>query len=482
MAGSGGPSPAVGPAVLSASSSRLSKTATSTMDGGSFGAKLFGIRIRGLTRIMKYVTRFFTVSQAIKGCYIMALSLSVHYIGYECARAASISLLSNKGAGLDSIGIPLTVVVGFPVSALTLYLYTLSIRHYGAKFTYRVSNFICCFVLGAMSVLIPMNILSGFTRKAVIIMFYSFREIYVTLISTQQWSFIVSALNKTNSWLIVSIGGVVSVASTVGGFAVEQIVRRLGVYGLIMVATGCMMVSALLSELAFSTYCVSVANEALNKLSGKGSKAATSTGNLLASSTSTNSVQSSQSVDRLECESIKSTSTNSLYSEADDSRSQNGDNSKESHSGPPKNSVWRSSWQLITQHETLRLLFAEAIVHQFCSNTLNLMFLDGLRVGVVDDDYRAVVVGRFFACVNCCACILQIFVVPHMLTQQTLPAIICSVPIIVGMTAIVVTIYPRLLTVMFCFGTLKILEYAGGCTGVVIMLRCEIVNECLYIL
>jgi hypothetical protein len=433
-----------------------SGSSISSLNSSTTSVKLFGFRLQGLSRITKVFTKWVTVSQAIKGCYIMALSLCVHFIGYECARAASISLLSNKGAGLDSVGIPLTVVVGFPVSALTLYLYTLSIRHYGAKFTYRVSNFVCCVILATMSIVIPMELLGGNVRKALIISFYCFREIYVTLISTQQWSFIVSALNKSNSSLIVSIGGVVSVASTIGGFSVEQIVVQMGVHGLIVVATGCMIISALLSEAAFSTYCVSVGVEALSKLSGKNAKAGASNANMMSSTSKLDSVQSSQSVDKLECDS-KSTSSNSLKCDSTDANDDN-----RASKQPPSNSVWRASWKLITQHETLRLLFAEAIVHQFCSNTLNLMFLDGLRVGIVDDVYRAVVVGRFFACVNFCACILQIFVVPHMLTQSTLPAVICSVPIIVGMMATVVMVYPCLLTVMFCFGTMKILEYAGA--------------------
>ena len=42
---------------------------------------------------------------------------------------------------------------------------------------------------------------------------------------------------------------------------------------------------------------------------------------------------------------------------------------------------WRKSLKLLMKHETLQLLFIEALIHQSCSNMLNMMFYDGLRTG-----------------------------------------------------------------------------------------------------
>jgi ATP/ADP translocase len=76
------------------------------------------------------------------------------------------------------------------------------------------------------------------------------------------------------------------------------------------------------------------------------------------------------------------------------------------------------------------------------------------------DSERAVLVGRFFASVNIAACFLQVFVMPSVLSVSTLPQVICSIPIVILVIVIGGYIYPSLLTVMFGFGALKVLEYS----------------------
>ena len=76
------------------------------------------------------------------------------------------------------------------------------------------------------------------------------------------------------------------------------------------------------------------------------------------------------------------------------------------------------------------------------------------------DSERAVLVGRFFASVNIAACFLQVFVMPHVLSISTLPKVLCAIPMIVFCIVIGGYIYPSLLTIMFGFGALKVLEYS----------------------
>lgn len=69
-------------------------------------------------------------------------------------------------------------------------------------------------------------------------------------------------------------------------------------------------------------------------------------------------------------------------------------------------------------------------------------------------------VGRFFASVNIAACFLQVFVMPHVLSISTLPRVLCAIPMIIFCIVIGGYIYPSLLTIMFGFGALKVLEYS----------------------
>lgn len=351
--------------------------------------------------------------ESLHSTYVMAAGLSFHFLGYEWSRAASISLLS--GSGLDSSALPFTVAVGAPLSALTLYFYTRSIKVNGAKHTFRSSTAVCTSIFAAMIFLGSLSP-KGVYFQGAVVMFYAFREIYVTLLSTQLWSFIVSVLDKSTSSYIVSFGGIVSVASTLGGFSVEQIVHSFGVQGLLFGSTVTVFLTYLCGELAYF-------------MNG-----------------TTKNIQSSQKAS-------KSTSDDSPTNEG---KFPNHENSKSSVS------VWRDSWNLVSQHTILQLLLVEAVMHQCCGNMLNMMFHDGLRQGIVDNGYRAVIVGRFFAFVNFSSCILQCFVMPHILCHATMPRVLACVPVIVLCVSSFALVSPNLLTVMFGFGTLKVLEYAGA--------------------
>lgn len=390
------------------------------------------------------------MSSSSYACIAMAVSLGIHYFGYECARAASISLLSTREAALAGIAVPLTAAVGFPASALTLHLYTKTIRNYGARFTFRLSN-LCCSLFLVLMTVFGTGTVKGLAYQSIVVGFFAFREIYVTLISTQQWSFITSSLGRSKSSFIVTIGGYVGVASTLGSFCVEQIVKWHGVRGILIVATLAMLLSFLFSEVAYI-----IDNHSDNQM---------------------------QPVD-IDAE---------RYIDGDARRGRDGDKGKgkgrdgdgDSDNGVGLNSltnlsvlavsrdylgrdnetksVWRNAWALITTHQTLRLLFLEALAHQFFSNTLNLMFLEGLRSSIADDGLRASVVGRFFGFVNFSAFALQLFIVPRVLSMHTLPTVLWFVPVILTLLVALVVMFPSLLAVMFCFGTLKVLEYAGKC-------------------
>ena len=117
---------------------------------------------------------------------------------------------------MGSEALSYTVFVGFPASALVFYLYAKSIQAYGPRFTLRVSEIACCAQLIFMICIHNSLTSGGVWTQVAVIGFYAYREIYVTLLSTQQWSFIASALTASTSTYIVSFAGIVSMSSALG--------------------------------------------------------------------------------------------------------------------------------------------------------------------------------------------------------------------------------------------------------------------------
>jgi hypothetical protein len=75
------------------------------------------------------------------------------------------------------------------------------------------------------------NRIKGLGGQIAVVIFYSFREIYVSLISTQMWAFIATTLTAADSSYMVNFSGAVSISSAVGGCMVESLVSRWGVKG-----------------------------------------------------------------------------------------------------------------------------------------------------------------------------------------------------------------------------------------------------------
>jgi hypothetical protein len=121
---------------------------------------------------------------------------------------------------------------------------------------------------------------------------------------------------------------------------------------------------------------------------------------------------------------------------------------------------WLDSWNLIQSNHVLQILFVEAVAHQICTNMLNIMFHNGLRSYMLDDTWKAKLVGRFFSAVNITSSSLQCFVLPILLSQQSLPTILNYLPVIVLIPLSFGLIQPGLIAVMLSFGTMKVLEYS----------------------
>lgn len=363
--------------------------------------------------------------------------------------------------GLGNEAIPLTIALGSPLSGLVLYLYTKSIKKFGSKFTLRVSFAVCIFFMAIIT--FYGRSLKGYSGKIAIVSFYAFREIYVSLLSSQQWAFIAGTLNKSTASYIVTFSGIVSVASAVGGCSIEQLVGYGGVQALLLTALGATVASSLCAEWAYRwSDVLPVSGHSTTTQQQQEEHKATSSAAPPASVVPSGpiSTSTSASVDTVR----KRNKLSSTSTEKQPPIVMN----KESHAAPDHGTVthkkkggfWSDSWNLICKHHLLQVLFVEGILHQMCGNMLNLMFHNGLRSEIADDATRAKMVGRFFATVNITSCSLQCFVLPHILSHATLPDVLRKIPLFVLAAVSLGVVSPGLISVMLGFGTIKVIEYS----------------------
>ena len=177
--------------------------------------------------------------------WMMCWSLFAHFVGYELIRTASVALLTGLG---DSNALGHTILAGFPLSALTLYLVHYMSETFGVRQTLRISQAITVLALALITYFC--TYLSGSKdtlAKMCIIGIYCWREIYVGVIATQNWSFV-----KIPYDLLVKFSGLVSVASVLGSICVEFLVSAGGVKGLLGVAIILQCVSSGFAECYFA--------------------------------------------------------------------------------------------------------------------------------------------------------------------------------------------------------------------------------------
>jgi hypothetical protein len=445
-------------------------------------------------------------SNSLKACTSMTVGLCFHFLGFECARAASITLLAAKVSiplNLDGIipyndgysvlqdvslgneAIPLTIAIGSPLSGLVLYLYTKSIKKFGSKFTLRVS-FLAVIVFMAIITWVTRD-LRGLSGKLAVVSFYAFREIYVSLISSQQWAFVAGTLNKSTSSYIVAFSGVVSAASALGGCLIEQLVNYGGVQALLSTALLASIASCLCTEFAYTWSDVlpvptqsttqhsdtahaksaaadhhkAAAVEQKNKSNSGGAVSTGADHSIHTSKEQTgvrrrlNSTNTHTFATEVATNHSKTTTTTSTAPVPATSHAVDANKHKKGKSG-----FWADSWNLIWKHKMLQILFVEGVLHQLCGNMLNLMFHNGLRLEITSDATRAMLVGRFFATVNITSCALQCFVLPHILSHSSLPTVLAYIPVFVLAASLFGVVYPSLISVMLSFGTIKVLEYS----------------------
>lgn len=125
----------------------------------------------------------------------LGLCLCLLYVGYELARACTISLFTARAAGLNGVAV---AIAGFLFSIASLALYGRGVEVVGASWTLFVSASVCCFVfvLGTVGLFIfgeetVHDGADGADRRvlgALVLGMFAFREAYVTVVGTQIWA------------------------------------------------------------------------------------------------------------------------------------------------------------------------------------------------------------------------------------------------------------------------------------------------------
>ena len=344
--------------------------------------------MNSLKPYVQHILRNLEMTPSLKASMIMAMALCMHFYGFEMARAASIALLAADDIGLGSGALSFTVAVGSPISASVLYLYARSIKKNGPRLTLLASNIGCVMLLFLMAM--ACGSLRGQWGQAVVLLFYCFREIYVSLLSTQHWSFIASVLDSKTSSYLVSFSGVVSVASAVGSMSVEGLVSLGGVRALLIMAFLSCGMSFGLAEMATFT---APPNLATHSRSDGQKRHRDRPSTAASSSSSAAAAHHKGPKDTKSTHTTEGTVPSSNHSSShslEKTVSQGSASSSSATTAAAATSVvkkknlgfMRESFDLLMKHDTLQLLFIEALVHQACGNMLNMMFHDGLRTGV----------------------------------------------------------------------------------------------------
>lgn len=356
---------------------------------------------------------------------LMALSMALHYLGYEFARSATVALFtaspvppspggstpSLPGFGKSSAAIGAAMAAVCPTAAILLAWYGRVLDFYGPRGALRVTGTSCAaaLALGGAAV----HAMAGTTKfltlrpratRAFLFALFVFRESYVQLLGTQHWSFMGSVLKpEEGRKFFAPIAGASSVAAAVGGTFTRGLVGGVGLGGLLVCAAVTGGGSVLAADAAYRLAEHGGFDPREEKAKSKGCKEHTQKG------------------------------------------------------------AWGSATSLLFKRvPVLGALYRETLACQSLSSVLNVMFFRRLTESVPNDGERAGWTGKFYASINVVSCVLQFGILPAVMKYVD-PAMMWRAMPTVMMTfatAMCVSKDPSLHLVGASFLVMKSLEYS----------------------
>mmetsp|Transcript_14490 Transcript_14490/g.20661 ORF Transcript_14490/g.20661 Transcript_14490/m.20661 type:complete len:638 (+) Transcript_14490:569-2482(+) len=363
----------------------------------------------------------------------MAIAMSLHYLAYSLARPSTMSLFtsSTTGFGGSAIAFPLAMAFISPTSLGLLLLYGRILNATGPRAALRRTTYICSFFLGFSSLAI--RILSGgggvgggqlnaFILPSLVCILFVFRESYVQLLTSQYWSFLASVVDPSQSarWF-APISGLTSITSALAGIWVSPLVKRVGLTGLLHLAS-----IILLSTLFFTERAYMIADKhGFNPIDEIKQKA------------STKSIPKSKKRMANKANATTATTTN-------------------------EEGMVKKASELFARIPVLKALFLEILAGQGLSTLLNVCFVTKLSEAIPDDDERAGYTGKFFAIINTISSFLQFGILPSVVPRIEAGSLWKIMPLFVVGTTIFQSFEkdPSLLVVSGSFMLMKTLEFS----------------------
>ena len=362
---------------------------------------------------------------------LMSVSMALHFFGYEFARSANLSLFTSKTAGFSSPGaFPLAMACVSPFSFVLLMGYGRELSLRGPRAALRNTGLFCAAFLsltgGGASVLdnasfaLPLD--EGcehdhfqlgmlIPSKIMIWTSFIFQQSYAHLLYTQHWSFLGSVLTSAEGASYFSpIAGLSSLSSALAGAIVGKIVDKSGLGGLLGIASASLLLSVLLSDLAYG-------------LSEK------------------HDFDPAEEMKRKKAEKDKLSATK----------------------GQKEVGLLKKTRDMFDRVPVLGALFCEVISFQSLATILNVCMVTRLKEALTDDAVRAAWTGRFYAYVNGVSGLLQFVLLPLFLKHGDITWIWRTMPLLPLICTLITSMqasHASLNLLAFSFFATKVIDYA----------------------
>lgn len=334
---------------------------------------------------------------------LMAVAMSLHYLGYSFARPSTIALFTSKTMGYrHSSAFPLAMAFVSPLSFLLLVAYGGLLEEHGPTGALTRTTLFCSSILMLAAATLwacqtfDLHLFAIPLAKFITGPLFVFRESYVQLITSQYWSFIASILTPEQSatWF-APISGLTSLTSALAGLSVRFVVDRIGLIGAVFTTGFVMLFSILASSAAYSIAARHGFDPSAEILRRKSQR------------------------QKGRQPKVQPATTHKRGSKADAG-------AVSSSSPPPRESIITTAADLFRRVPILWALFLEVLSSQGLATLLNVCFVGKLTLAIPDDSRRAGWMGRFFALINVITMGLQFGVLP-LLMQVLEPRVLWRV-------------------------------------------------------
>jgi ATP/ADP translocase len=366
----------------------------------------------------------------VRACIFMAVSMSLHYSGYEFVRNAGLALFTSSDFGFpQASAFPLANGLISPISVVLLYLYSRQLEAMGPRFTLRNCTVYCiAFILFSSLMLwqcslfltastiedASIRLLVRILQKAVIGVMFLFNNSYVFMLASQQWSFIDSIVTPDEGaqWFGI-LTGVCSLTCAFTAGIVPMLLSRMGLITLYALTAVTLYGTLICGDVAYQIAQENGFDPALQR---------------------EDSVPLKKAMSR-----------------------------RGKSNGDVKSSRISDTIALFRRVPTLRALFLEGISFQSLGTVLNVAMVRALKIEIPNDVARSAFTGRFYALVSIASAILQFVALPlgmKRLEPKQLWRIMPILPILVSLYQVVPGSSVSLYMVSFALLVTKILDYS----------------------